>query len=79
MQETALLCCRLVVIGSTGSQYIVELKDRNPTCECPDYFYRHRFCKHLWLIFMYLGMFERHQRQDWHQVTLLSFLMRANV
>ncbi|KAL0052138.1 hypothetical protein WJX82_008461 [Trebouxia sp. C0006] len=58
---------RFVVIGSTGSQYIVELKDRNRTCECPDFVYRHRFCKHLWLIFMYLGMFERHQRQDWHQ------------
>ncbi|DBA71331.1 TPA: hypothetical protein ACH3X2_011142 [Trebouxia sp. C0005] len=58
---------RFVVTGSTGSQYIVELKDRRPTCKCPDYVYRHRFCKHLWLIFMYLGMFDRDQRQDWHQ------------
>ncbi|DBA87654.1 hypothetical protein WJX77_001135 [Trebouxia sp. C0004] len=58
---------RVVVTGSTGNHYIVELKDRSPTCECPDYFYRHRFCKHLWLIFMYLGMFERYQRQNWHQ------------
>lgn len=69
MTKLISLCCRFVVAGSNDDHYVVELKDRNSSCECPDHVYRHRFCKHMWLVFMYLGMFEREQRLEWHQVT----------
>lgn len=36
------------VNGSTGQEYIVDYNFyKDWICDCPDHFYRHRFCKHM--------------------------------
>jgi hypothetical protein len=41
--------CELLVLGSTGNVYQVQLCER-PTCNCPDFYKHHDLCKHLMFV-----------------------------
>lgn len=56
-----------MVLGSTGSKYVVTLADKRHTCKCMDFRIRQRPCKHIRLVLQQLGIAD--SPADWHQVT----------
>lgn len=54
-----------VVLGSTGSKYVVTLADTRHTCKCMDFRIRQRPCKHIRLVLQQLGI--AGSPANWHQ------------